>query len=286
MPLTNKHVGTSTPPLSREVNRRWTMAYASGLDDHNPLYLDSEATERPFAHPVFPVCLEWPVLSAPQDRSVEPAMEQWEILRGVHASHDLQLHSPLRAGTSYTTSSRVTSVKRIRAGAAQMTRLETLDDVGRPVCTTWQMSIYRGVEVEGNDAEEAEPPAWPEFERTTGSLARRPIAISQGAGNVYTECALIFNPIHSDRAIALAAGLPCPILHGTATLAHAITTVVDECLGGRADRVRRLGGKFSAMVPMPSRIEVTIDALTDEGAAFTVLNEDGADAIRGGFVCW
>ena len=35
-------------------------------------------------------------------------------------------------------------------------------------------------------------------------------------GHVYTECARIWNPIHTDLAVARAAGLPGPILHGTA----------------------------------------------------------------------
>ena len=45
------------------------------------------------------------------------------------------------------------------------------------------------------------------------------------AAHVYTECARIWNPIHTDVAYARAAGLPDIILHGTATLALSISKV-------------------------------------------------------------
>lgn len=282
MPIETSLVGSRSPSLTAAVDRRWTMAYACGLGDHNPLYLDSEANEHTLAHPVFPVCLEWPVLLAMR---ASAKLEEGERLRAVHASHDLHLHRPISAGAAYTTSGRVVSVQATRAGAAQITRLDTVDDAGRRVCTTWQGTIFRGVAAMG-DLEQEAAPEWPNFQPVPSSVAKHVISISAGAGNIYTECARIYNPIHSDRAMALAAGLPGPILHGTATLAHAVTTVIDQCLDGQADRVRRLGGQFSAMVAMPSEIEVAVDAVKAQGAAFSVLNSDGAAAVSKGFVCW
>ncbi len=87
------------------------------------------------------------------------------------------------------------------------------------------------------------------------------------AAHVYTECARIFNPIHTDVAVAEAAGLPGPILHGTATLAMAVSAVVDRAAGGDPSAVQRLGCRFGAMVPMPDRIGVRIGepAATEDG---------------------
>ena len=45
-------------------------------------------------------------------------------------------------------------------------------------------------------------------------------------GVMYSECARIWNPIHSDHATALASGLDGPILHGTATMARAVSILV------------------------------------------------------------
>ena len=63
----------------------------------------------------------------------------------------------------------------------------------------------------------------------SGDRAEDRIDVSAVAAHVYTECARIFNPIHTDVAVAEASGLPGPILHGTATLAMAVSAVVDRC---------------------------------------------------------
>jgi acyl dehydratase len=301
MPVNTAVAGTATDALAHDVDARWTMAYACGLGDHNPRYLDTLATHacglgdhnpryldtlatpEPIAHPVFPVCLEWPVILASRTGEAD-ALTDAERTRAVHATHDLHLHRPLRAGEVYRTRARITAVRRTRAGAATTTCLETLDASGEPVCTTWQVGIFRGVDTLGDDRELVAAPAWPELSPPTA--ASHAVDIGAGDGNVYTECARIFNPIHSDRAVAVAAGLPGPILHGTATLAHAVTRVVDDCLDGDAARVTRLGGRFTAMVEMPSTIEIRIGEATATGVAFEVLRSDGRAALSGGFLCW
>ena len=63
MPLSTKMVGARTEALTHDVDARWLMAYAAGLGDMNPRYLDTHQG-TPIAHPVFPVCLEWPVILA------------------------------------------------------------------------------------------------------------------------------------------------------------------------------------------------------------------------------
>ena len=42
-----------------EVDARWTMAYAAALGDVMPCYMDTVGGV--IAHPLFPVCIEWPV---------------------------------------------------------------------------------------------------------------------------------------------------------------------------------------------------------------------------------
>jgi acyl dehydratase len=45
------------------------------------------------------------------------------------------------------------------------------------------------------------------------------IPIPKQMPHVHSECAGVWNPIHTERAVALAAGLPDIILHDTATWA-------------------------------------------------------------------
>ena len=61
MPLDAAMLGQTTRALTHPVDARWLMAYAAGLGDLNPRYMDTAAGPV-IAHPVFPVCLEWPVI--------------------------------------------------------------------------------------------------------------------------------------------------------------------------------------------------------------------------------
>ena len=285
MPLSTRMVGERTDAITHTVDNRWLMAYAAGIGDLNPRYMDPHA-QALVAHPVFPVCLEWPVIltsrKLPGYESVTPA----EGARGVHASHDLHIYRPIRAGDRLTTQATVIGLKAIKPGAAQMTRLDTVDESGALVARTYQLGISRGVDVVGAPAEAEPAPPLPQPGKTVGDGRDFSIHVPAGAAHVYTECARIWNPIHTDRAVALAAGLPDIILHGTATMALAVTRLVDEYLGGDPTRVRRLGGRFSAMVLMPSTLRLTVSGPDDNTLFYTVFTQDGEAAFSQGFLCF
>src|SRR5262249_13615929 len=112
------------------------------------------------------------------------------------------------------------------------------------------------------------------------------LLVGAGLAHVYTECARIWNPIHTDRAVALGAGLPDIILHGTATLALAVSEVLRREPAGTARRVRRIACRFTGMVRVPSTI--TVEGLgettgsADRAIAFQVLTESGGPAVSMG----
>ena len=145
--------------------------------------------------------------------------------------------------------------------------------------------ITRGGRIQGADAIlEAEPelPVISSF--ASEPLWRREVLIGLHAGQQYTECAQIYNPIHTEPSVAKAAGLPDMILHGSATKAMALMSVVDECLGGDADRVTRLTGQLRGMVLMDSSISV--ECLSHEIAgdeirvAFRVLPSEAVLVVK------
>jgi acyl dehydratase len=285
VPLDANLVGQTTAPVQHSVDARWLMAYAAGIADYNPRYLDTAAGEV-IAHPVFPVCAEWPAVLATRALQGYASATPAELARGVHASHDLHISRPIRAGDELTTRATVISVRQIKPGAAQMTRLDTVDATGELVCRTFQLGISRDVAVLGADRAIEDAPATPARPERGGELGRFPIAVPQGAAHVYTECARIWNPIHTDRAVALAAGLPDIILHGTATLALAVTQLVDRYLAGDPTQVRRLGGRFAGMVLMPSAIELRVHADADATLFFTVMDAKGQVVFNHGFLCY
>ena len=189
------------------------------------------------------------------------------------------------AGERLTTRATVISLGPIRPGAAQMTRLDTTDETGALVCRTYQLGISRGVAVDGGRASIEQAPEVPSPVDLKPSLSLT-IDVPGGAAHTYTECARIWNPIHTDRTVALAAGLPDIILHGTATMALSVSALVNACLDGDPTRVRRLGGRFAAMVLMPSTLTVNVQQVKDGIVRYQVLTEDGQPAYQNAFLCY
>jgi acyl dehydratase len=213
------------------------------------------------------------------------APDEWR--RGVHATHDLEVHRLVRAGDELSTVATIEAVEARSPGGYQVLRLDTVDDAGRPVATTRMGALFRGVAVDGDAAGTlVEPPTVEPTGRVR--LATTPIPLSARAAHVYTETARIWNPIHTDVAAATRAGLAEPILHGTATLAMAVSEVVRVSAGGDPHRVRRIAARFGAMVALPSTITVRVlgSAPTDAGAAvgFEVANDAGGLAVSRGVV--
>lgn len=285
MPVSTESVGQQTRSFKHQVDARWTMAYAAGLNDPAVCYMDTGLRPDVIAHPVFPVCVEWPVILDARNLAGADNMSAEESARGVHASHDLHILRPIRANDVLTTRATVIGVEKIKPGAAQYLRLDTHNQHGDLVTRTYQLSISRGVDVTGGRSFIEEPPAWPDFP-ATGETKEISIPVAEGAANIYTETARIFNPIHSDKAFALASGLPDIILHGTATLALAISQIVHHFTDGKPERIKRLGGRFSAMVLMPSTLTLQIHTQTASGVSYSVLTETGERAISNGFVCF
>ncbi len=285
MPLSTRILGQSTEPVVHDVDDRWLMAYAASIGDRNPRYMDTANAEI-FAHPVFPVCVEWPAVTAGRRLDGFETLTPEEAVRGVHAAHDLHLLQPIRPGVRVETRAKVVGVEAIAPGASQWVQLETRDAAtGRLLVRTYQQAIYRDVAISGEPGREGALPDPPT--RAGGSTARQQsfrLPVREGAAHVYTECARIWNPIHTDRRVALAGRLPDIILHGTATLAMAVSALVDGYLDGDPGPVRRLGGRFAAMVLMPCELEVVVSEVREGAIFFDVLTANGAPAFRHGYL--
>jgi acyl dehydratase len=276
-------VGTSAGPREQPVDARWLMAYAAALGEDAPEYLDTTRRGGILAHPLFPVCYEWPLALDIRAKTLPDEI----AVRGVHATHRLVLHRLPRAGDRLHTAATVAALERRAPGAYLVLRMETVDSAGRPVSTTEYGSLYLGVD--------CDPPSSPLSPQGRGQGEGRScdhwswstdLNISPTLAHTYTECARIWNPIHTDRAVALGAGLPDIILHGTATLALAISQTLRHDARGAATPVRSIACRFGAMVRLPSRVTVRGQppAPSPEGplVRFEALAEDGRPAVRDG----
>ncbi len=289
MPIPAALLDLNVEPVVHDVTDRWTMAYAAALGDDSERYFDTTRPDGIVAHPLFSVCPEWAAIVASRSESEQIGMTHAEVLTGVHATHDVMIHRLVRPGDRLTTHLAIVGLTDISPGAKATTLLSTVDEDENPVMTTVQDAIYLGVPTDGVDHPDPAPPPPVGAAPRTGDPTSISVDLAAGAAHVYTECARIWNPIHTDRVVAHAAGLPDIILHGTATLAHGITAVIDHCADGDPNLVRRVVGRFAAMVQLPSTITINIwpavaDARGDTTVPFEVVNEQGVAAVQDGIV--
>lgn len=282
-------VGCRVDPVVHPVDERWTMAYAAAIGDYLPRYFDTARPGGVVAHPVFPVCVEWPAIVASHQASQALGVTSAEARSALHADHDLTIHRLVRPGDTLTTTIDVVGLVNKRPGAISTLRLTTVDAAGRAVSTTTQAGVYLGNPMAGNDFPDPNPPAPIVATERSGDPIEITVQLERGAAHTYTECARIWNPIHTDQSVARRAGLPDIILHGTANLAYGVSAVVEHRASGQPELVRRITGRFAAMVQLPSTLTVRIWSANTARAGqmtvpFEVLNGDGVPAVRDGLI--
>ena len=270
-------VGVKTPAGQAMVDARWTMAYAASIGDGNDRYVDTSVI--PAVHPMFPVCFEWPVIvDAMSVLSAEHGLTA-PFGSMVHAGHVSRQHRPLRPPESLMTSCVIRAVRATRAGVLVVFGLETTDESGAPVVSTEESMMLRGETLDGGGPSIGEP----SLEIATGGSEPEQweaveVAVDRFAAHTYSECARIWNPIHTDSAHAAEHGLPGIILHGTATAARALTVVVNGALDGDPTRVTGMSCRFTSMVLMPNTLIIR-HGLTGETVSVSVINSSGDEAI-------
>jgi acyl dehydratase len=286
--LSPELVDVTTEPIEHPVDSRWLMAYAASVGAVGPSFLDTTRPEGIVAHPLFPVCLEWPAVLAMRDRLTEAGLQPAEAARGVHLTHDVQVRRPIRPGDRLRTTARVRSIEAHRSGSLVDLELVTIDADDEPVAVTTMGTLYRDVTTVGavgRSAPAGETPAHPSRSDRPIDLSL-PIDVPANAAHVYTECSRIWNPIHTDARTATRAGLPGIILHGTATLAMVTRLLLSHLAADDPLRVRRISCRFGAMVSMPSCLTAQVwspaNPATGGRVAFTVDGPDGEPVLRDG----
>lgn len=269
--------GLTAGPLSHAIDARWVMAYAAALGETDPRYFDTMAEGSAAVHPVFPVCYEWPVMLEIRARTLPPAL----AARTLHATYHLVLHRPPRVGDELLTRARVIAVKGRRTGTLVLVRLTTTARNGEPVTTTDYGSLVRDTQPQ-EEREVESPLPWP-VPAGIPSETRwsEVVAVASGDAHVYSACARIWNPIHTDVAVARGAGLPGPILHGTATLALAVSRVVSREAAGEPSHVREVAARFTAPVGAPATFTVRAGARHGRLVTFDAVAADGVIVLQG-----
>ncbi len=256
--------------VEHDLDERWLRAFAVAIGDTRAGLFDVDHPGGIVAHPLFPVCLEWPLIE-----HGPPGVELTghAVGGGLHAAHRVCLHAPLRPGGRVRTEAELHSAEPVRGSVRVTVAFRTYSSSGALVATTHLVSFYRDVRLDG--ATVVRPPIaltskTGELSTTVGSFA-----VDETNAVVYSECSRIWNPIHTDARAARAAGLPGPILHGTEILARSISAITRSDLVPDDADVTEVGCRFSG----PVRPGMTLKVVTtgrDRGAIrFHVLGPDG-----------
>ncbi len=284
MAISTSLCGLSLGQRTTTLQARAMLAYAAGIGDLSPKVFDDLDPDF-MASPALCVALEWQLISDPKVVA-QLVADPGERLRAVHHSQDSHFHRPMRVGDRLSTSAVVTGVWRGAAGVRVLSTLRTTDSKGVDVVTSYTTAVYRGVEVEGEDRPATGVPDVPDSEGAEGSVQTVAMAIDAALPHRYTECSGIWNPIHTERRVAKAVGLPDVVLHGTATWALAGTELVKCFADGYPARLKRLHGRFGALVFPGSTLELqyrTRRRGDQTEVFFDVVTPAGDNAIANGF---
>ena len=279
--IATDRVGRRTIAVSTELTKRRLLAFAAGIGEWAPQYSDDLREGGLLGHPGLVESLMWAARFMPDDDTDPRA-----IPFGVHATTDWRFQRAFRAGDVITTQGEVITVAQIPPGAISTTRYRMLDSHGDEVAVMDTSGIMRGMRTDGPDRVLSTAPPLPERVVASEPLWSTVVPLPPQTAHIYTECADIWNPTHTERRFAQDAGLPDPILHGSCTFAFSVRELMRRYLDNDPQRLRRVAGQFRSIVMLGDPITVQAMGETRDGGRRVVFwetrNVQGAPAVANG----
>lgn len=166
-----------------------------------------------------------------------------DLAKVVHGSQEIEVTAPIPASGEAETLTRITEIWDKGTAAVIVQEAVTSAPDGTQLWRTRSSIFAKG---EGGFGGERGP-------KNRFTLPERP-ADAETRIETLPQQALMYqmcgdrNPLHSDPEFARAAGFPKPILHGRCTYSMVAKAVTDTVLGGDADSLRSIGGRFAGVV--------------------------------------
>lgn len=202
------------------------------------------------APPVFSVIYELPLLeTAWKDPGLHGSAEaaKKNVLMLVHGSQDMKFHQPVRPGDSISFVAEITAIEDKGSGELLRFFVEGTDEDSSPVVSSEWGLFVRGAG-SGKKPVKRKKPRYRETVKRPPPLFRKIVSLESDITRRYSEVSNDHNPIHLDENVAKKAGFPRTVVHGLCTMAICADSVVESCLGGRTDGLRRLSLRFSSPV--------------------------------------
>jgi acyl dehydratase len=176
-----------------------------------------------------------------------------DMLRVVHAEHEMWWKDRIRPGDEIVSTARIVNIE--KRGVNEMLDMDIQCTRGDtvPVEMRYRLMMRGKKKPEKRGATTSKPASTP-----GGKLAKHTILVSRDQGKRYAEASGDHNPIHISDEIARSAGLPSAILHGLCTMAFASQTIVDELLSGDSARLQYMKVRFSKPVLMEQALTTEV----------------------------
>lgn len=284
-PILSRGVGQLVGEHIVEVTSRRILAYAASIGAIEPLYMDDGRAEGIVAPLGFAASLEWPVMIAPDFLSAIGRDTDNAFTGLVHAFQDSRFHRPIRPGDRLRITGRIIETLETPAGALVICRVLTQgEELGEPVVESWFGALYRQTPLAEPPQQAEECPSMRHEAELSADAGNKyqPIPIPRTLPYIYTECAGIWNPIHTERRAAEKESLPDIILHGTCTWAMALQRIAAAYRDGANLPVRRFAARFSRPVIPGCTLELEHQLASPKVVAFVVRNPDGLPALSHG----
>lgn len=278
--------GTHLRDYETSVNWRDIMNYSAAIGDANPRYFDDESSNGIIAHPIYPVVISWNIIGRIQEFIVSEKFPTELLLSQVHYTEHLEIHQPLSPGLELVIKGQIVAILPHRAGTHVIIRLVAREKEGAPVFTEHIGAMLRGVECIGGSSGKESLPIVQNISDAVDPCWTSTLSIDKLMPFVYDGCTDIVFPIHTSIKFARMVGLPGIILQGTATLALAVTELVNRELNREPTRVKSVSCRFTGMVLPGSNISVRMIEKRKNNTAtdllFDVCNIDGKRVISSG----
>ncbi|MFX1508623.1 MAG: MaoC/PaaZ C-terminal domain-containing protein [Promethearchaeota archaeon] len=257
------------------VDPERTIAYAKATNEVNPRYYESDEN-RLAIPPLFPVTM----LVDPMKQIVMDDTLNLDIFRMVHGEQEIFYHRPLKPWDRIKTKVELDSIDVKEAGDILWAKI--MGHSQEELVFEMRAGMFFRKPRKGMKSKKKEKPVEREI------LFSNDMKVTSDQSVRYAAVSGDENPIHVDKDVAIAVGLPDIILHGLCSLAFATQAVVDELAEGDPAKVKQIKVRFSKPVLMDSTL-TTEGWLLEEGKTtktigFETKNENGEVVLKLGLI--
>ena len=213
--------------------------YALATNEKNQRY-QSDELEELVPPPIYPVVFLPGILSQLVDDAEEM---NFNIMRVVHAEHQMVWKKPLHPGNKIQTTARIVTMERRGVNEILDLSIQCKRDDDAVVEMIYRL-LSRGEKKEGEKKATSDV----DIPKKGKLLVKQKSVVTADQGLRYAEASGDHNPIHKSDDAARSVGLPRAILHGLCTMALASQAIVDGLLEGDPTRLKSMSVRFSRPV--------------------------------------